>query len=210
MTSTALLTALRIRDSSFWLEVGQEISGQANGVLRVKDLRPALWRASIQSTALSHSEFLAIQAQIHALDGSFTTFYCWNPAAQYPIYDPTGSIVTPVAASVKINSINADNQHLSLKGLPAGYRLAAGEFLAFDATGSHRHLYQALEAVTANGSGVTAEFGVRPSIRSGAAVNDVVELRRPAAEMMIMPDSLRFVMAAFPFRGVNFEAIQVF
>ncbi len=187
MPTTDLMNALPVTSVRFVLERGREQSGQANGVIRVKDLRPALWRARIQCAALTHREDRQAMALIGDIEDQIGTFYVWKPNAPYPYADPTGAVLG--ASAVKINSVNADNRRLSLKWLPAGYVLTRGDFVAFDyGSAPSRALHQVVDAtVTANGSGVTPQFFVTPQIRPGAAANNVVSLALPAAEMRIVP-----------------------
>jgi hypothetical protein len=67
-----------------------------------------------------------------------------------------------------------------------------------------------MEPATADGTGLTPQFEVRPHIRVGAAVDAAVLVKRAAAIMMIQPGSL--TMPADPqsaFGTVSFDAIQV-
>lgn len=208
MADTNLMTALPVASSRMFLNYGQELSGTQGGAIIVADLRPALWSLDVESAMLDRGKALQAEALFALLDGSLSSFYGWNPKAQYPQADPMGSIVG--AAAVKIKSLNADNKRLALKALPAGYVLTRGDFLAFDyGAGPSRALHQVMAAtVTADGSGDTAEFEVRPHIRTGAAVDDAVNLKRPAAEMLILPGSVQWRQAAPLHDSVAFQATQ--
>lgn len=116
MPTADLMNALPVSEARFYLDRGQEISGQSSGVIRVKDLRPALWRARIVCAAMTHLEERQAMALIGDIEDLYSTFYVWKPNAPYPYADPGGSILG--ASAVKINSLNADNKRLSLKGLP--------------------------------------------------------------------------------------------
>lgn len=206
MPSTALMLALTVAEARFRLDWGDEIAMQRGGQVRVKSFRPDLWLASYACPSLSLANLRELHAAIAGLGGSRQTFYGWDPAGQYPRLDPTGSILGSV--TVQIESLNADNQRLGLKGLPAGYGLRAGDYLSFD-YGTSRALHQVTTAtVAANGSGITPQFFVAPNIRSGASVNAVVTLKRPAAELMILPGSLD-LQEGRNFGSLRFDAIQV-
>lgn len=209
MATTALMTALSVAEARFRLDWGDEIAAQRGGQVRVKSFRPDLWMASYACSALSHANLRELASMIGGLGGSRTSFYGYDPSGQYPRNDPTGvGIITP--DNIKIDSLNADNQRLSLKGLPAAYVVKAGDYLAFDyGAGPSRALHQITTATTtANGSGVTAEVFVAPNIRTGASVNAVVTLIQAAAELMIVPGSID-LQAGRNFGRLSFDAIQV-
>ena len=209
MATTALMQALSVAGAAFAPDWGDELAMQRGGQVRVKQLRPDLWRVSYSCSALSHADLRSIMGLIADLGGSRQTFHGWDPAGQYPRNDPLGTGLG--AATVQINSLNADNQRLSLKGLPASYALLSrGDYLSFDyGAGPSRAFHQIRTAtVAANGSGVTPEFYVAPNIRTGASVNAVVTLKQPAAEFMIAPGSID-ARAERNFARLSFDAVQV-
>jgi len=208
MATTALMLALPPAGWRFAVDWGDEIAAQRGGLIRVKQLRPDLWMARYDSGELRPTLMRTIKGLIADLGGSRQTFYAWDPGIQYPAADHGGAGL--LGATVQINSLNADNQRLSLKGLPPSYPLTRGDMLAFDyGSGPSRALHQIRTAtVTANGSGITAEFFVAPNIRTGASVNAVVTLIKPAAEMMIVPGTLDITERP-SVRSVAFEAVQV-
>ncbi|HEV7286287.1 MAG TPA: hypothetical protein VGN75_15635 [Kaistia sp.] len=191
---------------NFALEYGQETSGQASGQVRVKDLRSPMWKMKVESANMDIRRLRAISAMIGSLGGSLESFYAWDPGAQFPANDPDGSILGE--AAVQIASLGADNKSLAFKGLPAGYVLTAGDLFAYDFNG-RRALHQVTAASTvANGSGVTPVFGVAPHLRQGVVTNTAVMLKRPAAEMRIIPGTINFNLAALTGQA-GFEAAQV-
>ena len=204
------LDAIGITDSSFDLDYGQEYTQQASGIVRVRDVRSPIWKASFTAPNGYLAEVETVKALLDDLRGSALSFYAWCPSRQYPASDPTGSIVA--ASTVQINGLNgADLTRLSLKGLPAGYVLTRGDLLAFDytATTTRRALHRVVTAsIAANGSGVTAEFVVAPPLRAGAAVNATVNLRRAAGEFRVMPKTFR-APASGVTGNVSLDAVQV-
>jgi hypothetical protein len=200
---------LRITESSFDLDFGQELGSQASGKTIVRDVRSPLWRAKFASASNVQVRVEELKALIESLGGSRSTFYAWCPQNQYPRNDPRGLIVG--AANVQINALNGtDLRRLSFKGLPAGYVLRRGDLFAFDYTAvvAKRALHRVVTAtVTANGSGVTPEFEISPPLRAGAAVNNVVNLRRPAAEFRLVPKTWS-APASGVISSVSIEAIQ--
>lgn len=203
--STDLIDALDVDSVVFAPFYGQETTGQASGAIIVKELRSTLWKAQLSRSNILPADADELQADLLALEGSLYTFYCYNPRRAYPAADPGGSILG--ASAVQIHTVGASNKSLRLKGLPNGYVLTKGDYLSFD-YGSSRALHQIIEAATADGSGITPEFEVRPAIRPGAAVNDDVSLVKPAALMRILPPGFQLQTDGY-LSSLTFEAVQV-
>lgn len=208
MATLDLMNALVAASLNFRLDYGQETSGQAGGQVRVKDLRSPLWMMDVDCSTLSLQQLRIVRARVGALGGSGSSFYAYDKAARYPATDPGGLIVG--SSAVLINSLGGDGASLSLKGLPPGYVLTEGDLLAFTFSSTRRalHMIDAVAGAVANGSGVTPEFHVSPPIRQGAAVNNPVNLKMPAAEMRIVPGSLS-QNASGMIGTYSFKAVQV-
>lgn len=188
--TTALATALRQVKANWRLDYGQEMSGQASGRVRVADVRDPRWVADIASTPVLAADFDALQALVESLDGGAGTFLLWNAQRQYPQADPGGT--TLGASTVTVLSVGSDNKSLALQGLPTGYELRRGDLVqvTYASPLTNIALHRVIAAsVIADGDGETEEFEVRPHILTGMAEDDTVNLKRPAAEMMIVPGS---------------------
>ena len=121
--------------------------------------------AEVRTARMPHDRAEQLRARLRALDGG-AHFYLSNPTMLYPQADAGGTILG--SASVVIGSINTNRKAFALSGLPAGYVITMGDYLHVDyGTPSRRALLQAAEGATANGSGVTPEFEVRPHLRPG-------------------------------------------
>lgn len=168
------------------LSRSQEISRNRRGQTFVKDLGSPLWTCELRTRPLRNDAALAVEAKVNSLDGGINTFYFGDlrrltPAAHISGYDDSAAAIL---------AINGNNKAISVDGLPAGVTLTAGDYISFDYGPSDARAYhQIMETVTADGSGVTPEFEVRPHLRAGVAVNDSVSLLNPLAEMMIIPDT---------------------
>jgi hypothetical protein len=175
-----------------WNEVRQEdMSPIASGEFLSHDLGPPLWELDVQSPPLPHATIEQCRARLRALDGSSQAFYAYNPLLKYPQSDPAGVILG--SSSVVIASINANRKAMTLSGLPAGYVMTVGDYFHVDYGSSpyRRALIQIIEGVTADGSGVTPEFEVRPHLRSGISTTLTVTLKKPAAKVKLLPATLR-------------------
>lgn len=172
---------------------GDETSGQGSGLVRVKELRPALWQLSARSRWLKPSEVRAWSARLESLDNGKGLFYGYDLAATYPINYPNGTWPTGVSFSGNSAAVKAlpDGKTLQLKSLPVGYQGAVGDMIrATRASDSVLFLYRVMEAFTADGSGNTGSFEVRPAIRTGQAINDAVAVKTPSCVMALVPGSL--------------------
>jgi hypothetical protein len=183
-----LIDTLKINSVAFYPFYRQETSGTAGGKIWAKDLGDELWEADLAITNVTHAEAYAALARFNKLRGSIFSFYCYNPAMPYPQSDPDGSSLG--SSAVIINTLGTDNKSLSLSGLPAGYKLSTGDFFGYDfGDPSNRALMQIVEDATADGSGVTPTFEVFPNFRVGTTTGLAINLKKPSAEMVIIPGS---------------------
>lgn len=126
-------------------------------------------------------EIRATLAMLRALGGSFLVapFHRLGPIA-----DPRGTILG--GAAPKISSIAGNSRDLTIKSLPAGYVLSAGDFLSFlyGSAPTRYGFHQVAVGATANGSGV-ATVEVTPPIRPGAAADAAITLVRPVMKAVL-------------------------
>lgn len=191
------------------LVADQQISGMGGGKIIVADLAPKHWEFEVTLINMENALARRVQALIEGLDESINDFYLYDPRWAYPIADPTGSILG--ASNVQINSLNANNKELTLKGLPATFTNSPGDVLAFDfGAPSKRAVHRIVVGGTA-AAGISPSLEVRPHILPGAAVNAVVTLIKPSARVKMIPGSFdpgtaRQMMTS----GMSFKCRQVF
>lgn len=178
-----------------------------SGQILIADLGPALWSADVTTVEMLHRDATELEALADAIGGPSGSFYLYDPRSAYPKADPTGALLG--AANVQINSL-PDAKSISLKGLPPGYVLSAGDYLAFDyaSNPTRRALHRLAEAVTANGAGVTPAVEVRPFLRPGAAVSAAVMLKKAAARAIIVPGSFDASSVSALTSRITFKAMQ--
>ena len=186
-----------------------ESSGTALGQVITNEIAAPKWRAELELISLRHADAAKLQALIEAI-GVAGTFYLHNPAHPGPRLDLAGTVLG--GASVTIGTVGATNKTLALVGLPAGYVLSVGDMLSFSfgSNPTRRALHRVVEAATANGSGATGNFEVRPFLKAGVSDGLAVTLVKPSAKMMIEPGSFEPGTAGRVFtRGMAFTAIEV-
>lgn len=169
----------------------QQLSSQGSGIDIPADLAPALREYDVACAPMYHSAAAKIMALIEALRGPMNSFYIYDPRYAGPAYDPGGSILG--ASTPQINSLNANNQALSLKLLPANYTITAGDFVAWDygSAPTRRAYFRSAETVTANGSGVTPEFQINDFIQPGSSAGIAVTLIKPAMKAKLIAGSMK-------------------
>jgi hypothetical protein len=156
-------------------------------------LAPQLWRGSVELAPRYHGEAAKIAALLDLLQRPGASFLAYDPRLKFPQADPAGT--TLGSANVRVHSVNADRRRLALNGLPAGYVLTRGDYLAFTYGSPAKYALHRVVAATVTASsglipGITGEFEVTPPIRAGAAASDSVSLAKPACKAVLLPGSL--------------------
>jgi hypothetical protein len=206
MATQDLMNAMRVATSRFDMDWGDEVAGMRSGIIRVRQRRPDLWKASFSIEQMPFSEYRTIMGLISDLQGSRSTFYAWDPGRKFPRYDPTGVFWQN---RPQINSVNANMYYMSLRGLPANFTIARGDLLCFAVGyGLALHEVRSPAVFAANGAGFTGEFAVSPALRVGTGVNSVVNMYPASCEMMIVPGSIQ-TQELSVFANLAFDAIQV-
>jgi hypothetical protein len=187
----------------------QELSGQGSGALLAADVAPALREYDVSTAPMENGAAAQAMALIEALGGSIQPFYLYDPRAMYPQADPDGSLLG--SSTVTILALNANNKAMRLTGLPSGYKITAGDMLAWD-YGSNpvrRAYHRAVETVTAAGTGATPEFEVRDFIRPGSITGAEVTLIKPAMKCKMVPGTLSDIGISILHTRISFSVRQV-
>jgi hypothetical protein len=200
--------------TAFELAYRQEQSRTQGGVTYVKDFGNPLWSASYQSKTLSPNELDEWRARLDALENGPRTFKGYPLSRVYPIAypngaGPTGSSFDGISAAV--SAVGADNKSLQIDGLPATFALSVGDLLQIQHGSDpvRYDLYRMQEAATADGTGETGAFQVRPHLWPGVAVDSVVAVKRPWCLMQIVPGSISSPADPQTGRGsISFQGIE--
>ena len=179
----------RISRGSYDLPEQVEMSQTGAGEVLQADLGPMLWRADVQFGALMTHESAPIEGLMDALRLGGRTIYVYDHRRPWPLLDPAGAVLG--SSSVVISALHANSRDIRLSGLPSGYRLSSGDYLAFDYAGTRRALHRVVPSlVTTPGTGITPLFEVVPAIRPGAAIGAAVTLVKAAFKAVTVPNSI--------------------
>lgn len=202
---TDLFTSRGFTQASFDLLQRQESSRTAGGDAIGKDLGPGLWVGEWTTVPSAFDDAVTYEAMLRSLDGVIGTFNAYDLRRPYPKANPSGSF-TDSGAIASVQSAKA----LTLKSLPAGFVISVGDYFHFDygSNPTNRALHQAMEAVTADGSGDTTSFEVRPHIRTGAVADIAVKFKLPSARFRLEPRGVTPSMQGGLFGSVTFRAVQ--
>ncbi|MFC3569201.1 hypothetical protein [Paracoccus simplex] len=156
----------------------EEMSGAGSGQFWAAEMADPLWRVSATLSPCLWALAREINAKMNAL-GTTQSFHFSDPSYSPAAGDAPGSGVT-------ISAIGATRQAIALAGLPAAYRITAGDRLSILRSGAGYYFGEFAETVTANSSGATAQVAISPAlpllVATGAAVsmaNPVIRLRVP-------------------------------
>ena len=103
----------------------------ANGTILRSSIGETVWRGSFQTDiTVDRAEAGRLQALLSILDRAGASFLVYDPAKQYPADDPDGAALAGLTPSVR--SFDLDDARLvALQGLPANFRLAAGDYVGW-------------------------------------------------------------------------------
>lgn len=198
---------LHIATGQMTIQRNDQFSGMGGGQFWQAELAPPLWTIEPTLGALIQREAVSINAIIRALDGGQQSFYFCDPAALYPAYDPTGSILG--SSAPKVSSLGSGLHSIAISGLPANYKLTAGDKLQINSTGGKTSFHEVGEDITAAGTGITGQVRLTPAVPVNVLVNDAIILKKPAALMRIYPEShTPGTNDGVNTVGIGFKAIQ--
>lgn len=166
-----LSSILRIASCQFEQLRFEELSGSGSGQLWTAQMASPLWQASVALSPCRWSLAREVNAKVAAL-GSMKSMHFADPN-----YAPASGAVP--GAGVTISGISADRTRIALSGLPAAYRVTAGDRLNTNNGGSSLYFGEFAETVTANGAGVTAQIAINPPLPMSIATGTAAVLGAP-------------------------------
>lgn len=152
------------------------------------DVAPMLWQGEVTLGKMLDTEAAHASVMMDLIRPAGRLFYVYDTRRPAPKSDPLGVILG--ASAPVISALAASRRELSLSGLPAGYVLSRGDYLAFS-YGGRRALHRiASDGVVANGAGGTPLFEVSTLIQPGATISTPVQLITPSIPVMRIPGSV--------------------
>ena len=184
-----------------------QIAQTAGGEVMDAELGPMLWRGQIRLGKMTRAEARHPDVLLDILGVPGRTFWAYDTRHPAPFLDPTGSILG--AATPTIHTLNGNNRDMRLQGLPAGYTLQRGDYLAFDYAGRRALHRVAAESVSAAGTGITPLFEVSPMIRPGALVGAAVTLVNASCKAKLVHGQTdKGIARSTIHEGMTFQFIQ--
>jgi len=136
------------------------------------------------------NELDAWRARLKALEGGLKQFRGRPTSRCYPIAYPNGTGMGNVSA-VKVGTIGANRNTMTLTGLPSGYVVSVGDYLQIALNNLH-------QVVNVAGT----EIEVRPHLWPTIATGNAVKLVKPSCLMTIVPGSINTTADLSTGRGV--------
>lgn len=167
-----------------------EVSQTGGGEIISADLAPMLWLGEVRLGIMTVREAADPEAFLDILRPAGRSFYAYDTRRPAPLLDPTGSIL---GASVPtIHTLIAGSRDMRLAGLPVGYQLSRGDYLAFDygTAPVRRALHRVVSASAVMGATFTGVFEVTPMLRPGVVTGTAVTLIKPACKAVLIPGSV--------------------
>lgn len=168
-----------------------EVNQTGGGELLQADLAPMLWVGEVQLDVMTDLEKADAFAMLDILRPAGRTFYAYDSRRPGPLLDPTGTALG--LSTPTIYSLPAGGREIRLQGLPVGYRLSRGDYIAFDYGSApvRRALHRIVSLPTAaGGTGLSPIMEVTPMIRAGAVVGAAVMLVKASCKAIVVPNSI--------------------
>ena len=209
LAAAEFFDTLKVSQMTFDCPEQVQVARTGGGEILPANIGPRLWTGEV---SLVHHRFYVaapVLAMISALREPGASFLAYDLTAPAPQSDPDGvalATVTPL-----ILALPSDARMLSLKGLPSGFVLTAGDYLGFSygTNPVRRALHRVVSGVVAGGTGQTAAFEVTPPRRPGAAINAAVSLIKASCKARIVPGSVSSGAAAAGITsGITFKFMQ--
>lgn len=161
-----------------------EFSGAGDGRHWAAQKATPLWGASYALYAQTAAHAREINGKVNGLDGSRRTFR-WSD-----LYYPGPACgITAGLGGVTVGGIRtADRGAINLSGLPAGFRVTAGDYLSISYGSGRVYFGQFAETSgLVGGGGTSGQVEMRPYLPFGISVGASVSLVQPYFIAMIPP-----------------------
>lgn len=169
---------LPVAKGDFDIAYNQAVAPLRGSSPQVANLGDDLWKVDYATVNLKHSEALQFSAWLRSLDGGLRTFKAWDPRLKYPQAYKAGFGELVKAGggafdgSCTVTGFAETLDSVTINGLPNAFQLTIGDMVSFAWAGT-RLLFQLMDSVVANGSGV-AVLPIRPLLPISFAITPTV------------------------------------
>lgn len=164
---------------------------------------------SLQSRPLNETNYGIAHSFFLSLKSGAKSFKAYDLRRYWPItYGPACLGLTRAGGGAFDGTCTltaAGGASVSLSGLPAGFKVGLGDYVSFPWLGSQR-LVKAVEAMTADGSGVLSVVNIEPWQLAGGSVTVVATLVK--AWVLMRPVLGSWSGERTVFDPVSFQAIR--
>lgn len=193
---------------SFDLGEALEMNETGGGEILTADMGNRLWQMDCEIKPGYYADIKQIKAKLDVLRYAGRSLLVHALGITAPQSDPDGSIL---GASVPVlNAVQPNNREIRLGGLPNGYVITTGDYLAFQ-YGSNPVRYafhQVANGATAPG-GVSGLIELSSFVRPGYALGAPIQLIKPTMKMIVRPGSVDPGRSGGRFTtGVKFSLVQ--
>jgi hypothetical protein len=178
-------------ETRFFLGEATSVTETQGGEILLAAYGARLWQGSITVRGNAYSNLDLLMVRVALLQQAGASFTVTQSARSGPQADPDGTLLG--ASTPTITSVAANNQDLTIAGLPVGYVLSQGDLLGFQYLTSpvRRALHQVVTTQAANGSGAISSVQVMPPLRAGFAAPITIDLVNPVCKAVIVPGSFK-------------------
>lgn len=195
LSRSAFLSQLHVSAVTFHIDRQRQNTGLGGGEILSAEIAPPLWVGSVTLANMRKRHAAGVEALLDMLDQPGRKFEAYKVQQIGPASDPLGTALEGhFPQLIEVDGVNPGQ--IRLNGLPSGFVLTSGDFLAFEYDNGHgprRGLHRVVMGQTANSVGETEGFlMVTPAIREGAAIGAVVDLVRPHCLAVLVPGSVNY------------------
>ncbi len=183
------LKLARVNSSTYDIPPGAEILQDANGEVVTAEYGSRLWEGSFSTYALNRLCAAPLRSRLELLRGPNASFLWRDPFYKGPASDPGGVILG--GHNVTITGVDPTKLAIGIAGLPASYKLTAGDLISWGyGTPTRYALHRIAQDATATAAGVIAQLVLSSPVRNGTTGGEVVQLVQPTCKARLLPMSV--------------------
>jgi hypothetical protein len=141
-----------------------------------REIGPAYWSAEVSTPPHTPEELYRWLAFFDALRGGAKSFLLFDAGRLAPFAHPTHT------GTANLSAITNPRQ-VSINGLPAAFKMTAGDYIGFERTGRYS-LHRVVQDATASAGGVAA-VSFEPPLAAHFQTGSLVRLNKPKGEFVL-------------------------